>query len=135
MKKYLQIKYLIPIGIVLLFIIVGINKCEQTKDLKKHGVLVKATITDWLGSHKGAGGVNPSYRCEFYYKGKKHSLISGSSVKEKGISYVGKTYPALYSEKKDEVSLLIFPKDYEEYNVKYPDSLKLPNSYGEDTNQ
>jgi len=126
MKKYLQTKYIIPISIVLLFIIVGINQCRQTNDLKRNGVIVTATITDWLGSHKGAGGVNPDYRCEFYYKGKKHSLISRSSVKEKGLSYVGKTYLALYSEKTDAVRLLIFPEDYEEYNVKYPDSLKLP---------
>ena len=124
MKQYLQLKYIIPFGIVLLFVMVGLNKCQKTKDLKEHGVLVEATITDWLGSHKGAGGVNPSYRCEFFYKGKKLSLISGSRVKGKGVSYVGKTYPALYSEKTNAVRLLMFPEDYEEYNIKYPDSLK-----------
>lgn len=125
MKQFLKIKYLISALIILLFVIAGLNQYRQTNDLKRNGVIVTATITDWLGSHKGAG-VNPSYRCEFYYKRKRHSLISRSSVKENGMSYVGKTYPALYSEKTDAMKLLIFPEDYEEYNIKYPYSLNLP---------
>jgi hypothetical protein len=124
MKQYLQVKYIVPLGIVLLFVMVGIDKCVKTRDLKKNGVLVEAKITDWLGSHKGAGGVNPSYRCEFHYNGKKLSLISGSRVKEKGMSYVGKIYPALYSERTNAIRLLMFPEDFEEYGRKYPDSLE-----------
>ncbi len=56
--------------------------------------MVTATITDFLGSGKGGSGDNPSYRCEFLYKGEHKSLISQSSVKSKTLSYLGKTFPA-----------------------------------------
>ena len=125
MKQYLQLKYIIPAIVVLIITAVGINKCKQNNDLKCNGSIIQAKITDYLSSHKGAGGVNPNFRCEFYYKGRKRSLISNSKVKEKGISYIGKEYPALYSEKTDAVRLLIFPEDYEEYNLKFPDSLNF----------
>ena len=121
--KFLKAKYLIPISIVLIFVYFGIQNFQATNDLKKNGIMVNATITEWLGSSKGGSGDNPNYRCEFTYKGGRKSLISQSSVKSKTLSYIGNTYPALYSEKTNTVRLLMSEEDYKAYNRKYPDSL------------
>lgn len=121
-------KYLIPIVIILIFVYAGIEHMRATNDLEKNGIIVNATITDWLGSTRGGSGSNPKYRCEFMYKGESKSLISLSSVKSKGLLYIGRTFPALYSEKTNTVRLLMNQEDYKKYNLEYPDSLQKPNT-------
>lgn len=125
LNKFLKAKYLIPILVALVFVYFGIQHFRTTKDLKKNGIIVNATITDFLGSAKGGSGSNPNFRCVFMYKGERKSLISQSSVKSKGLLYVGKTFPALYSEKTNTVRLLMNQEDYDMYNREYPDSLKM----------
>lgn len=122
LKELFKLKYLFPIFVVLIFVYYGIQHNSAMKDLEKNGIIVKATITDFLGSNRGGSGSDPNFRCEFIYKGESKSLISQSSVKSKAFSYIGKTFPALYSEKTNIIRLLMNQEDYKKYNRKYPDS-------------
>jgi hypothetical protein len=123
LTNFFKVKYLIPTVMVLIFVYFGIQRFISVKDLEKNGIMVNATITDFLGSAKGGSGSNPNFCCEFMYKGERKSLISQSSVKSKAFSYIGRTFPALYSAKTNTVRLLMNEEDYEDYNRKYPDSL------------
>ena len=95
-----------------LFLFVALENCAAVNDVKKNGRLVKATLKEYI-SGKGSG---KSFRCEFYYKNKKRTVISISS-ETGGYSYENKVYPALYSPKYDELKLLITDDDYTSYNV------------------
>lgn len=106
-----------------IFIYLGIQPNKATNDLKTNGVIVNARIIDFLGSGQGGSGANPDYLCEFTYKNEDKRMISTSRVKERGSSYVGKTYPAIYSEKTNTLVLLMFEEDFEYYNRAYPDTL------------
>ena len=102
----------------------GVQQCIENNDLRKEGILVQATIIEYLGSVKGGSGANPNYLCRFSFKGKERVLVSPSTVKDNGISYVNKTYPALYSVERDALRLLINPEGYNKYTLKYADTLR-----------
>lgn len=115
-------KIMIPLAILLIFVWVAIWKYEERSDLRKNGVLVEALIIDVLPSGKATA--SPSFKCEFRFNGKKKIAISNSSIKGDIFSYLGKNYPALYSERTNTIRLLMNRDDYEKYNRKYPDSLQ-----------
>src|SRR5688572_20150039 len=123
MQRLLKSKYLIPFLVVLIFITVGVQHRLANNDLEKNGMIVNATIVEYLGSTKGGSGANPSFKCSFPYKGHLQSLITSSSVKENAFSYIGKSYPALYSERTNTLRLLMTPEDFSKFGRKYPDSL------------
>lgn len=122
-QRLLKAKYLIPTLIVLIFTTVAIQRCQAINDLKENGVLVNVTIVDYLGSMKGGSGADPSFKCNFLYKGQRRSLISSSSVKAKAFSYIGKSFPALYSERTNTLRLLMTTEDFSEFDRELPDSL------------
>ncbi|MBC7934128.1 MAG: hypothetical protein H7Y86_02035 [Rhizobacter sp.] len=85
------------------------------RDLKKNGKIVQALITEYLPPGKSMSEAN--YRCEFKYKGKIKSLISESRIRYRQRSYVGKTFPAIYSAKYDFVRLLLTSDDALEFDI------------------
>ncbi len=107
MRNLLKAKYIIPIFVALIFVYFSIQNFQAWKDLKHNGIMVSATIIEFLGSSKGGSGSDPGYCCEFIYKGERKSSIIQSNVKSKTLSYIGRTFPALYSEKTKTVRLLM----------------------------
>ncbi len=124
MKKLFKTNIIVPFVIVLIFVLVFVQRCFRDYDVRLNGILVNATIVEYLGSTKGGSGVNPNYLCRFKYQGKDRTLISPSGIKSEGQSYVGKTFPALFSSKTNSLRLLITEDDYVEFGIDYPDSLK-----------
>jgi hypothetical protein len=122
-NKRVRYEYLVMIGLLIFFIVLIIQNHNEDNDLKINGKIVHAKIVNYLGSSKGAGGRKPSFKCEFEFNGEKKILISSSSILSNGISYVGKTYPALYSAKTNSLRLLITEQDYRMYNQQYLDSV------------
>lgn len=124
MKKILKASVIVPFAIISIFVFVYAQKCVQNNDIKENGVLVYATILEYLGATKGGSGSNPNYLCRFTYNGEIRTLISPSGIKSEGQSYVGKIFPALFSSKTNSLRLLITEDDYVEFGIEYPDSLK-----------
>lgn len=116
MKINLNWKVIIPSFIKLIFLLAGIQNFISKQDLKKNGVLFEAKIQDVLPSGKAT--VSRSFKCKFNFEGKEMILISNSSVRGNILSYVGKTYPALYSKNTDSLILLITNTDYKKYVIK-----------------
>ncbi len=122
MKNHINWKLLISCFIILIFVFVGIQRYISQRDLKKNGTIVYATIQDVLPSGKATA--SPSFKCRFFFKGKEKVLISSSSIKGNIFSYLGKSFPALYSSKTNSLRLLMTKDDYLEFGIDYPDSLK-----------
>jgi len=116
-NKTLIVFLLIVTFVCILFFFRGRNE----EYLKKEGVLVEARIIKVLNPYKG--GVYFSFQCEFKFNTEERTGISPSKVIKLPNDYLGKTYPALYSERTNELRLLITPDDYNEYGLKYTDSL------------
>lgn len=122
MKIHLNWKVIVSSFIILLFVIVGIQRYISQRDLRRNGVIVNAIIQDVLPSGKATA--SPSFKCKFIYNGQEMILISNSSIKGNIFSYIGKSFPALYSVKTNSLRLLITKDDYDEFEIEYPDSLK-----------
>jgi hypothetical protein len=112
---------MLPIVVVLLFVVVGGMNFLAKNDLKNHGVIVNAKIIEYLPPGKAMSDAN--YRCEFIYKGEIKRLISQSRIRLNKSSHEGQYFPALYSEKYDELRILMTPEDFDEFGIIYPDSL------------
>ena len=116
-NKTLIVFLLIAVFVCILFFF----RKRNDEYLKKEGVLVEARIIKVLNPYKG--GVYFSFECGFIFKDKEKTEISPSKIIKQPNDYLGKTYPALYSESTNELRLLMTPDDYNEYGLKYPDSL------------
>ena len=97
----------------------------RDKKLKENGVLVICKITDIASSNKNS----PSFLCDLYYNGTIKKGYSSSSSAKKLNVFVGEYFPAIYSPDIDILEVLITPKDFEEYNIKFPDSLNWVIKY------
>jgi hypothetical protein len=113
-------KYYSLISLVIaLFIFIGIQNKIETNDLKSHGIIVNVRIMEFISGKSGYG----SYTCEFFYKGVKKDLISSSNITNHFTYYIGEMFPAIYSEKYEVLRILMIGKDFEEFGLKFPDSL------------
>lgn len=122
-NKTLIIFVLVLIGICLLFYFRG----RDQRDLRENGVIVQAKILKVLNPYKG--GVYFSFYCEFEFNGEVKRAFSESRVDRHANYYLGKTLPALYSERTGALRLLFTSEDYQEYDREYPlDTLQNLNS-------
>ena len=84
-------------------------KCREADDLRKNGVIVKAKIVKVLSPYKG--GVYYSFYCEFEYQGVKRKAISISKIQKEADTFLGKSFPAIYSNNTNTLRLLITSDD------------------------
>lgn len=104
-----------------LICIILLYKTRVDQDLKRNGIVVNAKILEVLKPPKGMAYRN--FRCEFEFGGEIKSEISPSSIHTNSSYYVGKIYPALYSQRTNTLRILITIDDYAELGLEYPDSL------------
>jgi hypothetical protein len=106
--------------IVIIFIFLTIYSINRTNtELKKNGIIVNATITDVIYPSKDIS----EFQYIFYYQGKKYTDEGATGIQTKWL-FIGKSFPALFSPKTGNSELLMPPKNFEKYNVPYPDSLQ-----------
>ncbi len=102
-----------------LFIVLIIWRNTNQNDLKKNGVIVEAQILTVNSGGRTSGG----FQCLITYKGENKELPSPSSLVNSKIYFIGKTFPAMYLPSKDILEILITPRDFEKFNIPFPDSL------------
>ena len=90
-------------------------------DLEKNGVIVNAKILERMSPGKSMQQAR--FKCEFFYKEQKKILFSTSNIRYTKERFEGEYFPALYSEKFDVLHILMTSDDFEEINLKIPDSL------------
>ena len=118
MKKG-EIIGLIALTSFVIWVVVG--SFTDQSELKKNGVVINVRVVSWVTPSKGSS--YGSIYCDFVYKNEKYRLPSPTSYGWGLSSLIGKTFPALFSEKKKIVRVLITPKDFKKYNIPFPDSL------------
>jgi len=122
MDKKSLIACIVLIG---LFIISIIWTNKDHDELKKKGVIVEAKIIRVNFGGKTSGG----FQCLITYKGENKELPSPSSLVSSKIYFIGKTFPAMYLPGKDILEILITPRDFEKFNIPFPDSLNWVMPY------
>jgi hypothetical protein len=108
-----------------LFIISIIWTNKDHDELKKKGVIVEAQIIRVNLGGKTSGG----FQCLITYNGKKKELPSPSTLVKGSFDFIGKTFPAMYLPGKDMLEILITPRDFEKFNIPFPDSLNWVMPY------
>jgi hypothetical protein len=119
MKKGEVIGLIVLVSFVLW---VMIGRFTNQNELKKNGVVVNVRVVSWTTPSKGSS--YGSLYGEFVYKEKKYRLLSPTTYGWGLHNLIGKTFPAMFSEKKEKIEILITPKDFEKFNIPFPDSLK-----------
>jgi hypothetical protein len=115
-----QLKKKLPALIFFLmagYLVIGV--WLKSRDLKKNGIILTGIITDVTTSAKSPV-VNFKY--EFVYNGKLYKDDSEAGV-YKPISFIGLSFPVRFSPKTSRSKILITPRDFKTYDLKYPDSL------------
>lgn len=108
-----------------LFIISIIWTNKDHNDLKKNGVIVEAQIIRVNLGGKTSGG----FQCLIKYKNEEKELSSPSTLLKGSFDFIGKTFPAMYLPGKDILEILITPRDFEKFNIPFPDSLNWVMPY------
>jgi hypothetical protein len=110
------------LGIIITIILGSIVFLQvQKRTLIASGKLITVRIINRLPSGKGMN--NAVYECEFLLDGKVKRNTSTTEIENNKDFYVGKFYPALFLENTNALKVLITPEDFEEFGLKYPDSL------------
>jgi hypothetical protein len=115
LKKIENIFIVVAIFITVIFMVRSSQK--RDKLLKENGILLTCKIIDV------SMGKNSSFECEFYYNGKYLRRTAGSRAK-KTTYFLYQYFPLIYAPDIDAARLLITPKDFEDYGIAFPDSLK-----------
>lgn len=108
-----------------LFIISIIWTNKDHDELKKKGVIVEAKIIRVNFGGKTSGG----FQCLIKYKNEEKELSSPSTLVKGSFDFIGKTFPAMYLPGKDILEILITPRDFEKFNIPFPDSLNWVMPY------
>ncbi|WP_300604455.1 hypothetical protein [Niabella sp.] len=107
------------IGILLSFgLIFGWNYIRLER-LKTDGRLIETKVVDYSFGRVNHLTVTFKYGKEIYRKSARTSVRSDYWPR-----LVGRSFPALYSEKEDVIMLLVFPDDFKKYNIK-PDNIPV----------
>src|SRR6185312_12407547 len=120
-KKFL-IACIVLIG---LFIISIIWTNKDHDELKKNGVIVEAQIIRVNHGGRTSGG----FECLIKYNHEEKKLSSPSSLVGGKFHFIGKTFPSMYLPDKNILEILITPRDFEEFNIPFPDSLNWVMPY------
>ena len=107
--------YAISILITIAFLLFGIRSRRIENEIQYNGVIVTAKIVEYLPTVKGMQSAN--YLCEFTFNDSVRRLVSPSSVKSNRSDVVGKSFPALFSDRTNTLRILIYDEDFERYNV------------------
>jgi hypothetical protein len=112
------------IGLGLLIVLIIWRNMNQN-DLKNDGVIVEAQIIRVNLGGRTSGG----FQCLITYKGEEKELSSPSTLVKGSFDFIGKTFPAMYLPDKDILEILITPRDFEKFNIPFPDSLNWVMPY------
>ncbi len=108
-----------------LFILIIFFRNRFQNDLKRNGIIVNAKIIKVNIAGKGSGG----FQCSFDLNGKTFEEPTPSTIRSNRYEFIGKRFPAIYSSKYETLEILIAPKDFEKFNIPFPDSLNWVLKY------
>ena len=120
-----KISFIGCVVVVALFIVSIIFRNINQNDLKRNGIIVQAKILRVNFGGKVGGG----FQCLIEYKNEEKELSSPSSLVGGKFHFIGKTFPAMYLPGKNILEILITPRDFEEFNIPFPDSLNWVMPY------
>ncbi len=120
---------IIFLAVVVIFTALGIQGWKEWRALRSNYRQTTGTITKYVDQFGRAGG---TYRFTFYVKGHRIESSSGTTKVAKNRAYllVGKTFPVFYNPVNPKNNkLLIFPADFEQFGLPFPDSLEWVREY------
>ena len=115
-SKWTRYIFIIILTCALVFSLV--HNYRKRNDLQNRGILLTGKIRSY---EYGARG-HMWFQYEFNYQGTTYRGETGVFVTNFN-QFVGKTFPVIFFKKTKENDLLITPRDFEIYHLKYPDSL------------
>ena len=116
LKKILSI---IEIFLSYLILITIVKAIINHNDSKADKVLVKAKILNVIAEGSSSG----KFDCLIKFKNKEKEMPGASTISKGSYDFIGKTFPAMYSPNKDNLEVLITPKDFKKFKIPFPDSL------------
>ncbi|WP_018626678.1 hypothetical protein [Niabella aurantiaca] len=125
MKKILvPLVYLCWVGF---FICIIAHAVAVRQDLKRGKRIQNVFVVDNSAGYKG---LSAAFTCRINIDGEEREIkVSPSSVEvPTGRFLVNHYVPAMYSKKHNKLWLLLLPKDFKEYSLPYPDSLRWIDS-------
>lgn len=111
-------------GLFLVVILLIWYQFKKGKDLKRNGVIVTATIKGILTGSKAPS----TFEYKFSYKGIEYIDNNNAGIRTKNL-FIGKTFPAIFSPVTENSQLLLTPEGFNEYGLKFPDSLNWVLEY------
>lgn len=122
MKKQ-KLFELVGLVVLISFILWAIiTRMRNQHELLSNGVIVNARIVGIATGGKGGGA---SFICEFSYGGKQYKEFSPTTYKGNCYSLIGKFFPAMFAPTTETLEILITNKDFDKFEIPYPDSLRL----------
>jgi hypothetical protein len=132
-------RLIVPFIIILLFtLLLWHGNRESTKDnlsLKVHKIFVTGKIESY-NCGISARAITDEFKFTCTIKGRKYNATLQSPIfSQMGYEFVGKIFPVIYdSTNPKNYEMLIFPRDFQEFGLPYPDSLNwvvyLAETYG-----
>jgi hypothetical protein len=118
-------KSLIILAIALLILGAAIGyRVWKRGELKRNGVLLTGRIV----SHQTGTKSQWWFNYEFRYEGKVYNKDKSVDVLRLR-TFIGKSFPVIFSFQSEQSEMLITPKDFEIYDLPYPDSLNWVKEY------
>lgn len=119
----------IPYIVIIIFIVILFKECKKNDALARNPMFATGTILHFSEDAKGSGG-----RITYVFKleGKEYKNVRayGNIYTSQGYNFVNKSFPVAYE--KNNVGnnqLLISPKQFDEINLPFPDSLEWVRKY------
>jgi len=125
MKKFFA--FIIALCGIGYFIYIITHAIAVKRDLKR-GELIRSVFI--VRNYSGLKDLSAAFTCRFTVDGAEKEIdVSPSSIEAPtGRFLVNHYLPAMYSKKHNKLWLLLLPKDFEEYGLPYPDSLRWIDS-------
>jgi hypothetical protein len=115
---------LVLISIVVVLISVQGYHIWKRSELKRNGTFLTGKITSWQPGSKSQWW----FTYEFQFNNQTFKRDKSASVNNLNF-FVGKTFPVIFSTSSKSSDILITPRDFEKYKIRFPDSLKWVKGY------
>ena len=111
-------KYGFWIGLLVFIILVVYNINSTNNELKKNGIVLNARIIDITGGGKSS----LTFKYTFAFEGSNYEREDATQIIGKSL-FIGKTFPVIFSPKSKVSRLLMGPKNFQNFDIPFPDSL------------
>ena len=128
-ERWLVFSFFIVLFLIIYFV-TNYQDRRRVAKILKHAAYTEAQFTGEVHPvKKGSNG--PWYVCSYHVKGKDYSSSEPVHLFDDfNMKFFYKTFPVIYdSTNPEDEQLLLFPFEFEEFNLPYPDSLKMRMKY------